>query len=68
LLGPPAGRGEFEYAHRAGWSYSYAVWRADRGFLVLQQDELDIQFGFDLSLCVVSAKDGETLPSFPLAL
>ena len=50
LLGPPAGRGEFEYAHRAGWSYSYAVWRADRGFLVLQQDELDIQVGFDLSL------------------
>jgi hypothetical protein len=66
LLGPPAGQGEFEYAHRAGWSYSYAVWRGGRGFLVLQQDEMDIQFGFDLSLWVLSARDGETLPTFPL--
>jgi hypothetical protein len=34
----------------------------------LQQDELDIQFGFDLSFWVVSANDGETLPSLPLTL
>ena len=64
-LGPPAVRGKYEYGHRAGWPYSYAVWCAERGFLVLQQDELDIQFGFDISIWVLSARDGEALPSFP---
>ena len=65
-LGPPAVRGKYEYGHRAGWPYSYAVWCAERGFLVLQQDELDIQFGFDISIWVLAARDGESLPSFPL--
>jgi hypothetical protein len=65
-LGPPAGRGKYQYQHRAGWPYSYAVWRAKRGFLALQQDELDIQFGFDISIWVLAARDGEALPSFPL--
>lgn len=67
-LGPPAGRGKYEYRHRAGWPYRYAVWRAERGFFVLQQDELDIQFGFDLSIWVLARRAGETMPSFPLTV
>jgi hypothetical protein len=31
----------------------------------LQQDELDIQFGFDLSIWILAARKGEVLPSFP---
>lgn len=65
-LGPPSARGKFEYEHRPGWPYSYAVWRGERGFVVLQQDELDIQFGFDMSIWVLSGGKGEKLPSFPL--
>jgi hypothetical protein len=65
-LGPPTARGRFEYRHRPGWPYSYAVWRGERGFVVLQQDELDVQFGFDISVWVLSGSKGEKLPSFPL--
>jgi hypothetical protein len=65
-LGPSTARGKFEYRHRPGWPYSYAVWRGERGFVVLQQDELDIQFGFDISVWVLSGRTGEKLPSFPL--
>jgi hypothetical protein len=66
LLGRAAGQGKYEYRHRAGWPYLYAVWRAERGFFVLQQDELDIQFGFDISIWVLSSTGGEALPRFPL--
>jgi hypothetical protein len=66
LLGAPTGQGKYEYAHRPDWPYHYAVWRARHGFLILQQDELDIAFGFDISLWAVAARDGEALPSFPL--
>jgi hypothetical protein len=38
------------------------------GFVVLQQDELDIQFGFDISVWVVSGSKGEELPPFPLTV
>jgi hypothetical protein len=65
-LGPPTARGKFECGHRPGWPYSYAVWRGKRGFVVLQQDKLDIQFGFDISVWVLSGSKGEELPPIPL--
>lgn len=65
-LGQPMGRGQYEYRHRSQWPYFYALWRGERGFLVLQQDELDIQFGFDVSIWILAEKKGEALPSFPL--
>jgi len=67
LLGSPNGQGKYEYRHRVGWPYLYAVWRAERGFLVLQQDELDIQLGLDISIWVLARRGGEALPSFPLS-
>src|SRR5262249_46626912 len=67
LLGPPAGQGKYEYRNRVGWPYLYAVWRAKRGFFVLQQDELDIQTGLDISIWVVAGRVGEVLPRFPLS-
>ncbi len=65
-LGEPAGSGRYEYPHRKDWPYSYAIWRGDRGVLLLQQDERDIQFGFDLSIWVLSAGGRPDLPSLPL--
>lgn len=65
-LGEPADSGMYEYPHRKGWLYSYAAWRGEHGYLLLQQDERDIQFGFDISIWVLAAGDRPGLPSLPL--
>jgi hypothetical protein len=43
------------YAHRAAWRYSFAGWGLTDATLVLVQDELDIQFGMDVTLWVQPA-------------
>lgn len=65
-IGGPARSGKYEYRHRVGWPYSYAVWRGQSGCFILQQDEIDIQFGFDISIWIVAAEKGGALPAFPL--
>ncbi|MBN9523819.1 hypothetical protein J0H58_35795 [bacterium] len=51
-LGEASRVGSYGYPHRAGWSYSFAGWALADATLVLVQDELDIQFGMDVTLWV----------------
>jgi len=62
VLGAPAQCGEYSYPHRAGWSYSYASWSLADVTFVLVQDELDIQFGMDVSLWVLPAGAAVNVP------
>lgn len=66
-LGEPVAEGSYEYRHRPGWSYSYAVWTGERAFFVLMQDEIDIQFGMDVSIWLLGRQEGEQIPAFPLS-
>jgi hypothetical protein len=65
-LGEPFGTGTYEYRHRPGWPYSYAVWPGERAFFIILQDEIDIQFGMDVSIWLLGRQEGDPLPSFPL--
>ena len=62
VLGAPARCGEYSYPHRAGWSYSYACWSLADATFALVQDELDIQFGMDISLWVLPAGAAVKVP------
>jgi hypothetical protein len=55
FLGAAARWGDYSYPHRADWSYQFAGWSLSDATLVLVQDELDIQFGMDLTLWVQPA-------------
>jgi hypothetical protein len=55
FLGAASQVGSYTYRHRAGWSYSFAGWALADATLLLVQDELDIQFGMDVTLWVQPA-------------
>lgn len=55
MLGTATLTGEYEYPHRAGWSYSFSGWSLADAVLVLVQDEFDIQFGMDVTLWILPA-------------
>jgi hypothetical protein len=55
FLGTPSRSGEYSYPHRPGWSYSFTGWRLLDATVVLVQDEMDIQFGMDVTLWVQPA-------------
>ena len=52
FVGTASRMGSYSYPHRAGWMYSFAGWVLSDATLVLVQDELDIQFGMDVTLWV----------------
>lgn len=52
LLGEASRVGTYGYPHRVGWSYYFAGWALADATLLLVQDELDIQFGMDVTLWV----------------
>lgn len=51
FLGRPAQSGEYSYSHRSAWPYLFAGWMLPDATLMLVQDEFDIQFGMDVTLC-----------------
>ncbi len=55
VIGPPSSSGEYTYPHREGWFFSFSWWSLGDATLVLVQDELDIQFGMDITLWVLPA-------------
>jgi hypothetical protein len=55
FLGTASRAGSYSYPHRAGWSYSFIGWELVDATLMLVQDELDIQFGMDVTLWVQPA-------------
>lgn len=66
-LGHPLATGTYEHGHRPGWPYRYGVWRGGHAFFIVMQDEIDIQFGMDVSIWLLGRNEGELLPSFPLS-
>jgi hypothetical protein len=62
IVGSPSLSGEYSYAHRKNWLYSYNWWSLPDATLVLVQDEFDIQFGMDVSLWVLPAGAAAKLP------
>jgi hypothetical protein len=56
-----------ERSPRNGNRCGHAVWRRGGAFIILVQDDYDIQCGLDVSLWVVEAVPGDSIPTFPLA-
>jgi hypothetical protein len=54
-LGASSRSGQYGYAHRAGWPYSFTGWALADATFLLVQDEFDIQFGMDVTLWVQPA-------------
>jgi hypothetical protein len=62
LLCLPSSLGHYSYAHREGWLYSYTSWSLIDATFVLVQDEMDIQFGMDITLWLLPAGEAVELP------
>jgi hypothetical protein len=50
VLGPQSSSGLYEYPFRERWTYLYSWWSLADAAFALVQDELDIQFGMDITL------------------
>jgi hypothetical protein len=62
ILGRPTKSAQYSYDHQKEWPYSYAWWSLSDVSIVLAQDEMDIQFGMDISVWVLPAKAPIKLP------
>lgn len=62
VIGPPSASGEFTYPHRSGWLYSCCWWCLSDATFALTQDELDIQFGMDVTLWILPAGTTVQIP------
>jgi hypothetical protein len=62
-LGPPIRTGE---STSFGRRLHHAIWQGPSGFLVLNQDDFDPQFGIQLLLWIVRGDEKGSLPTLPL--